>query len=150
MNLQAITAGAVGANNPNVAGVLLRSAGYTTGDDGSQVPAYAPPVLLSCQVQGLTNKDLKQMDGLNIQGVKRAIYMQGDVRGVSSVQGGGGDLITFASSRIGEFIVGTSAINGAAIPAPDLIDTTWLVVTVLETWGTGWCKVGVTLQGGTP
>lgn len=132
MNLQAITAGAIGAVNPFVAASLLRSNGYTIAADGSQVPAYHAPAAVRAQVQALTNKDLKQLDGLNIQGVKRAIYLQGDVRGLSSAQGVGGDLIVFGATA-----------------TPDVANTTWLVVTVLETWAT-WSKVGVTLQTDPP
>lgn len=149
MNLQAITAGAVGAINRPVAGALFVSTGYAIAVDGAQVPSYAPPAIIGAQVQALTGKDLKQMDGLNIQGVKRAIYLQGDVRGVSSAQGGGGDLISFHSSAIDQMMIGGSAINVWPLPGPDLLDTKWLVITVLETWN-GWCKVGVVLQTDEP
>lgn len=129
MNLLAITAGAVGSVNPNLAATWLQSTGYTTAADGTQQPTYAAAQSIRVQAQALTGKDLKQMDGLNLQGLKRAFYAPGNILGASSALGVGGDILQF----------------GPGAPA-DLANTAWLVVTVLETWGVGWCKVGCTLQ----
>lgn len=129
MNLQAITAGVVGAVNPATPVSWLQSTGYTTAADGTQSPAYAAAQTVSAQVQGLTAKDLKQLDGLNLQGLKRAFYVSANILGASSALGVGGDLLTFGADA-----------------TPDVRGTTWLVVTVLETWGAGWCKVAAVLQ----
>jgi hypothetical protein len=75
------------------------------------------------QVQALTGRDLQQIDGLNLQGTRRAIYIEGDIEGIVRPTQQGGDLITTPDGSI------------------------WLVAMVLETWP-NWCKVAVTLQNG--
>jgi hypothetical protein len=124
MNIQRIANRAVTRVNPDITVSIQVSTGYTTDAAGEQVPTYAAAVPLSAQVQSLTAGDLSQCDGLNIQGEKRAIYLNGNWNGVVREDGKGGDLITF----------------------PD--GTVWLVVLVLENWGgaEGWVKVAVTRQ----
>jgi len=75
------------------------------------------------QIQNLTYRDLQQLEGLNIQGVRHAVYINGRVDGIIRSQNKGGDLITFSDG------------------------TTWLIAHVLEYWPT-WCKVAATLQNG--
>lgn len=134
MNLHAIAAPYVAIVNPAVPGALLVSSGYTTSAAGKRTPAYAASVAVMVQVQALSSGELELMEGLNIQGVKRGMYLNGDVKGVDRAAGDGGDLITFDSS--------------ADVPGA-LQGTTWLVSVVLETWDTGgWCKVGVVKQNG--
>ena len=129
MNLQALTASATNSVNPMIPCSLQVSTGSVTNADFSKSPSYAAPVSVMGQIQSLTFSDLHQTDGLNLQGTKRAIYLQGDIEGLLRPSGKGGDLITM----------------------PD--GTIWLVAMVLESWGqnTGknggnWCKVAVTLQ----
>ena len=103
------------------------SRGNTINPDGSQTPTYSQPVQMLAQVQALTYADLRQIEGLNLQGTRRAIYFYGDVEGIVRPFFKGGDLITF----------------------PD--GTVWLVAQQLETFGAYnstdvWCKVVVTLQ----
>lgn len=131
MNLQGITASAVSAVNPMVTAQLRVSTGNVTNPDFTISPSYAPAVPVQAQVQSLTYRDLQQTEGLNLQGTKRAIYLQGDVEGIVRPTNRGGDLINM----------------------PD--GTVWLVVLVLEQWGQNantpaeqWCKVAVTLQNG--
>jgi len=126
MNLHSIVSGAVGAINPLVIATIQQSTGYTEADDGTQVPTYAAPVNVQAQSQPLTFSDLRQLDGLNIQGIKRAIYLTGNWQGLVRTAKKGGDLITLP--------------NG----------TNWLVVLELENWSdtSGWSKVAVTLQNG--
>lgn len=131
MNLQALTARPVGMVNPPVPCTWLRSTGYQTQDDGSQEPQYAAGVPLSGQVQMLSGKDLKAVDGLNVQGEMRSLYAQGNIQGVSDPQGRGGDMITFADNK--------------TVP-PDLRNSVWLTVQVLETWSGGWSKVAMVRQ----
>lgn len=122
MNLHQIVRGAISAVNPDVTGSVLVSAGYMTSPDGTRVPAYLTPVTMQMQVQPLSAADLKQIDSLNIQGVDRAIYVSGAVRGVERASGKGGDLIR-------------------------VLGAWWLAVVVLEPWdGAGWSKVGVAQQ----
>lgn len=122
MNLHGIASGIVGAVNPPVPIVIKVSTGYTTAADGSRAPSYAAPVTVLGQVQALSYQDLAQMDGLNIQGEKRAVYINGRVDGLIREENKGGDIVTF---------------NGH----------TWLVVLVLEYWP-DWCKFAITRQDG--
>jgi hypothetical protein len=126
MNLFALTVGAASIVNPTQYATVRRSAGYTTADDGSQQPAYRTFNSVPVQVQALSNDEVHQMDGLNIQGNKSAIYAGGDYAGVVRLSGAGGDLFTIGGS-------------------------VWLVVTVLENWGAlgspdGWVKLALVQQ----
>jgi len=132
MNLHEIVSPMVGAVNPHVPGAWLRSTGYAITAAGKSVPAYAAPADVAVQVQALSGPDRAHLDGLNIQGVKRAFYLSGNVEGSSRPDAKGGDLITFES--------------GDDVPAP-LRGTTWAVAAVLEAWDTGgWSKVAVLEQ----
>lgn len=131
MNLHLTVRGAITSVNPDTPGQWYRSTGYATGGDGTQAPTYAAPVTLPMQVQPLTGKDLKKLEGLNIQGITRTVFVNANVQGVDREAGQGGDLICFA--------------DVATVP-PDLRGTWWLCTTVLDTWGVGWCKVGLTKQ----
>ena len=121
MNLHAIVSGAIGAVNPFASATLYASAGSTTNADGSRTPAYAAPVTINAQVQQLTTFNLRQLEGLNLQGVTHKIYFSGHAQGVVRVLAKGGDLIAMADGTI------------------------WLVATVFEQWP-DWVAVGVTLQ----
>ena len=131
MNLQSITASAVGAVNPRVSCLLKVSTGNTPGADYSQAPSYAPEVPVWAQIQSLTYRDLMQVESLNLNGTKKVIYLYGNIEGVVRQTNKGGDLITM----------------------PD--GTVWLVAQVLESWGQNtsntterWCKVACTMQNG--
>jgi hypothetical protein len=131
MNLQGITAAYVHAVNPMVPCTLKVSNGTTTNTDFSVAPSYLAPVNVMGQVQALQYKDLMQIEGLNLQGTRRAIYLQGDVEGIVRPNNKGGDLIIFPDGSV------------------------WLVAMVLEAFGQfsntpneQWCKVAATLQNG--
>ncbi len=109
--------------------VVRTSTGYTQDGEGKQIPTYSDATA-TAQVQALSFKDLVQIEGLNLNGTRRAIYLQGDVDGVSRPQVSGGDLIVFP--------------NDSNVPA-HLLGTVWLVAQALETWP-DWCKVAATLQ----
>lgn len=124
MNLHGLASGLIGAVNPAIPLTIQVSAGYATDAGGKRTPIYAvPSINIPGQVQSLTFSDLKQVEGLNLQGIKRAIYLYGRVDGLVREFNKGGDLIT----------------------APD--GNIWLVALVLEYWP-DWCKVAVTLQNG--
>jgi len=125
MNLHGIVAPAIGAVNPFVAATYRRSIGYTIGGDGTQVPSYVD-LPVSLQVQALTFTDLKQLDGVNIQGVHRAVYLNGAAMGVVRNIEAGGDLIVFP---------------GGTLPEGNV----WLVTHVLERWP-DWSKAAIALQ----
>ena len=121
MNLHAIVSGAVGTINPPVLCTLAASTGYTTAADGTRVPTYSTTANVPAQIQALTYTDLMKMGGLNIEGIRRAIYLNGNIEGVDRAAIKGGDLIT----------------------EPD--GTVWLVAMVLEAWP-DWSKVCCTKQ----
>lgn len=128
MDLRGIANGVTSTVNPNETVTVLRSTGFTTGAGAKQVPSYATPVTGPGQIQALDADDIKQLDGLNIQGTIRAIYLRGTLAGVVRPNQTGGDLVTIAA------------------PAPVALRGTWLVVKVLESWP-DWTKAAIVLQG---
>lgn len=120
MNLRGIANAISSVINPNVAAQILRSAGYTIGQGARQVPTYYDAESVFVQVQALDGKDLQQIDGLNIQGTVKAIFVQGVVKGASRPDGTGGDIVMIGTQK-------------------------WLVVKVLEGWST-WTKAAAVLQ----
>lgn len=123
MNLNAIAASALGTISPAQQVVYQRSTGYVTNDDGSRTPSYATALTLSAQIQPLTYNEIQHLDGLNIQGRRRAVYLNGHWDGLERDRVKGGDLVTFGDGRV------------------------WLVVLVSESWP-DWCRVVLTLQDG--
>jgi hypothetical protein len=121
MNLHNIATGYVSAVNPPLIGTLQTSTGYKTNADGTRVPTYAPAVQVSCQVQALQYNDIVKLQGLNIQGVRHKLYINGKWEGIVRADQRGGDLLTM----------------------PD--GTLYLVAMVLENWP-DWCSVAVTEQ----
>lgn len=125
MNLHLIAGPIVAAVNPWVnAQHLAASNSYTTAPDGERTPGAPTSTSVQVQMQALAFDELKQVNGLNIQGEKRALYVNGEIKGVARQDGRGGDLFVM----------------------PD--GTTWLVVLVLENWAAtgGWTKVAVVRQ----
>lgn len=123
MNLHGIASGYVGAVNPQILAKIQKSTGYTTGGSGKRTPTYAPAQDVLCQVQAMQYNDLVQVDGLNLQGTKRKIYMDGHWEGLVRSDKKGGDLLTMPDGDV------------------------YLVALVLEQWP-DWCVVAVTLQDG--
>lgn len=121
MNLHGIVANVVSAVNPLIVLSIRTSSGYTTNANGKQVPTYNPAVLVYGQVQSLTAGEIQQMDGMNVQGVRRAIYISGQIDGLIRPNRQGGDLITTPNGQV------------------------WLVVVIDEYWE-DWCKALVVLQ----
>jgi hypothetical protein len=126
VNLHGIVAPVIGVVNPNVDAVVQVSTGSTIAADGTRTPTYAAPVTVPAQVQALTFRDIQQIDGLNLQGTRRAIYLYGKVDGLVRAENKGGDLITLS--------------DGPNVGV-------WLVAVVLECWP-DWCKVVATQQDG--
>jgi hypothetical protein len=123
MNLRGYANGATRAINPNTAATVRVSAGYDTMADGNRVPKY-DNLPFRAQVQALQFNDMVHLDGLNIQGIRRAIYLNGTIDSVKQINRKGGDLIKIASGP------------NAGV---------WLVSLVLEQWP-DWAKCAVTLQ----
>lgn len=124
MNLHSIVAPYVGAINPPVSVTVRMSTGYTTNANGTRVPSYAAPATILAQIQMLTAKDLRQIEGLNLQGTLKSIYVNGPLSDVVRPSIQGGDLVTL----------------------PD--GTVWLIKQVLENWNltAGWTKAVMVLQ----
>lgn len=123
MDLHGIANGVITTVNPNETVTVLRSTGYTIGTGAKQVPSYAAPVVGPAQVQALDANDIKQLDGLNIQGTIRAIYLRGTLAGVVRPNQTGGDIVKRKNET-----------------------ESWLVVKVLESWP-DWTKAAICLQG---
>ena len=124
MNLHALVSPAIGIVNPSVPAILKVSTGSTVGYGGVRVPTYAADANILAQVQALSNPDLRQIEGLNLQGNNCAIYCSGDIEGIVRSTNKGGDLIVIASG-----------VNAGV----------WLIVKVLESWQS-FCKVVGQLQ----
>lgn len=122
MNLHARAAPAIGRVNPHKYGVAYINAGYTTATTGKRVPVYTVHEDVEMQVQPLTTGELRLLQGMQVQGIKRAVYLYGSIVGMVRKDGTGGDILEFEDAR-------------------------WLVVEVFETWN-GWRKVAVAQQLG--
>lgn len=123
MDLLSITSGAIEAINPRAALQWQASTGSSVGPSGKRTPSYANAVTVQGQVQPLTGKDLRQIEGLNLQGTLTAIYFEGSVDAIVRSANKGGDLVTDPDNNV------------------------WLVNQVLEAWP-DWCRVVATLQNG--
>jgi hypothetical protein len=123
MNLHLIVSGAVGTINLPILLSIAVSTGYTTASDGTQAPTYAAPVSAYGDMQALSYKDIQQLSGLNIQGVKQKIYINGRIDGLIRSENKGGDLITLPDGSV------------------------YLVSIILEYWDS-WCCAGICLQNG--
>lgn len=71
-------------------------------------------------MQELSSTDLRQVDAINIQGILKSAYLNGNFNGVNRPDQKGGDILI---------------VNGQQ----------WLVVKVPELWPE-WCRVIVNLQ----
>lgn len=123
MNLHQIASNVINAVNPNQTIQVEASKGYTRGPDGKRTPTYLPPVQATGQVQQLTGRDLRQLEGLNIQGSERKIYITGSIDAITRISRTGGDIVRLQDG------------------------TVWLTTHVLEMWP-DWCAVSVVLQDG--
>ena len=123
MDLRGLANGVTSTINPNETVTVLRSTGFTIGAGAKQIPSFAAPVTGPAQVQALDANDIKQLDGLNIQGTIRAIYLRGTLAGVVRPNQTGGDIVKRKNET-----------------------ESWLVVKVLESWP-DWTKAAIVLQG---
>lgn len=126
MNLHGIAGPVVAAVNPNFPVSLQASTGSTVGADGTPTPTYAAAVSVLAQIQPMTARDLQQLEGVNLGGVKWKAYLYGEVDAVVRPESEGGDLITISSGRH---------------------QGTWLVVQVLEQFP-DWCCAAIVQQNG--
>lgn len=120
MNLHGTVRGAITAVNPDVVFTIQQSTGYSVNAAGRRTPLYAT-VTAPGQMQAMSGSDLRQVDGLNLNGTKRSIYFYGEVDAIVRSMRKGGDVVI------------------------DPKGNAWLVAMVLEQWP-DWCKVAVVLQ----
>ena len=99
MNLHAQVSGVIARVNPMQPVTIRRSNGSTQNADFTRVPTYSTTTTIA-QIQALTADDLEQLDGLNVQGEKLAIYVNGNLEGVNRADGTGGDLVTLPDSSV--------------------------------------------------
>jgi hypothetical protein len=123
VNLHQRVSGIIARVNPMQTITVRHSTGWTQNSDFTRVPTYSTTTMLG-QVQALTSAELAQVDGLNIQGEKLALYVNGTLAGVSRPDNTGGDLITLPDGSV------------------------WLVLIPLENFSrmVGWCKVAIVRQ----
>jgi len=125
MNIRSIANRVTKNINPNQKIIWQQSNGYVTDDAGKRTPIFLN-LTIEAQIQALSATDLKHIDGLNITGTMRAVYMYGNAAGVVRIDGLGGDILIFPE-------------------VPGTTEKKWLITKVMETWP-DWCKVIVTLQ----
>jgi len=116
MDLHSIASGAISAINPMVNVTIYKSIGYSTALDGTRTPAYASPVNVLAQVQHLTAKEIQHLNELNITGILRKIYLEGQLNSMDRAAGIGGDVVVYKGD-------------------------TWLVVATPEQWPDWTCCV---------
>jgi len=122
LNLHAIVAPIIAVINPQSTLTIAVSSGYTTNPDGSRIPQYTLTTLVA-DVQGLDAASLRMVEGLNIQGISRRVWVNGQYAGVVRAAFKGGDLVTDESGQ------------------------QWLITAVPEGWDkSGWCSFVMTLQ----
>lgn len=122
MNLHQIVRGAITTVNPDTDGVFQINTGFTTLPGGKRVPSYTD-IPVTVQLQELSSTDLRQVDAVNIQGILRSAYLNGNFNGVNRPEQKGGDILVIGDEK-------------------------WLVVKVPELWP-DWCRVIVNLQRST-
>lgn len=128
MNLSAMANAAIQGVSPNIPMTVRMPSGYTV-DPATlrQVPAFTD-IPVAGQVQALDGDDLRQINGMNIQGAIRAVYLFAGVAGVIRPDGLPSAVLRFSSNE------------GGVVQ-----DRDWGVFKVLESWPT-WCKVAVVYQ----
>lgn len=125
MNLRSLANKITQVTNPNIQINWIQSTGYTTNPAGKRTPTTLT-LTVWAQVQALSATDLKHVDGLNITGVMRSVYLYGNAAGVVRADQIGGDILVFPE-------------------VPNGTMRNWLITKVMETWP-DWCHVIVTLQ----
>lgn len=124
MNLHQLASPSINVVNPRIRVTVQTCATYATGPSGKRIPVYNVPVTdVLAQVQELTTRDLRQLEGLNVTGSSRKIYMYGTLNAGMRVSRNGGDLITLPDGNV------------------------YLTTSVLEQWP-DWVCVSIQLQNG--
>lgn len=120
MNLHDIAGPCIASVNPPIQATYRQSLGYSTAPSGTRTPTYADDITVSIQLQGMSESLIKHMNSLNVGGILRKVYGDGQLSSLVRRTGQGGDIFV---------------INGV----------TWLLVQVMEQWP-DWCSVIVQQQ----
>ncbi|EFM4663029.1 TPA: hypothetical protein RXJ23_001248 [Escherichia coli] len=120
MNLRQMANNAITSINPNIPAILKKYAGETIGSGRKPIPSYLPDQHVTIQLQPISRGDMQHVDGLNIQGLAKVIYVNGNYFSVQRELEQGGDIFV---------------INGEQ----------WLVVEPIELWP-DWCRLIAVLQ----
>lgn len=126
MNLKSLAGSYTAIVNPDINATLLRSSGYTTSDDGTQVPTYTVIANVSVQVQGVNGSDYERISNINQQAVLRTVFITGIWEGIIRTDQTGGDILQFSM-------------------IPDGTINNWKLIYVAEAWS-NWTKAIVALQ----
>lgn len=119
MNLHQMASGLIGQVNPFIDATIKVYSGEVEDEAGKTITTYVDTAV-NGQLQPLAWKDLQQLDGLNITGVEKKFYVNGNFSAISRPGRTGGDLLVIGSQ-------------------------VWMIRTVLELWP-DWCSLGLTLQ----
>lgn len=123
MNIFPIVHAAVSAVSPQVPVSIQISTGSTTNADGSRSLSYAAPQTVNASIQALQYNDIVQADSMQIEGVRRKMYVYGEVDGLVRSKNKGGDLVTLPNGSV------------------------WKVALIAEAWATWTCAI-ITLENG--
>lgn len=119
MNLRNVANRLTKKINPNINGIIMLSDGYDVSEGFRQRPKYRQvPAIF--QVQAFSPGDLKMPAGMNLQGVVRSVYANGNFYGPNRPHKHGGDLVKIA-------------------------DELWKVIVPVEIWP-DWCHFIIALQ----
>lgn len=122
LNLHDVAVEVIQELNSNVSAQWYRSTGNAVNADGSLTPTYAVPATVSVQMQAASQRDLRQVNALNLQGRFVSLWLDGQVAGVIRLTQQGGD----------RFVIN---------------EQTWLTLAVPENWlGPGWSHCVAQLQ----
>jgi len=119
MNLHGIVRGAITRVNPDTEAVFKVYSGSVPAPGARQQPVYTE-VPVTVQLQELSSTDLRQVDAVNIQGILRVAYLNGNFSGINRAEQKGEDILMLDNQE-------------------------WLVVKVVEMWP-DWVKVIVNQQ----
>ncbi|WP_313690071.1 hypothetical protein [Pantoea sp.] len=119
MNLHQIVSGAISSVNPFIDAQINVFAGETENASGVVTPSYEV-VDVTGQLQPVAWKDLQQLDGMNITGVNKKFYVNGNYSAISRITGSGGDFIIIDGKK-------------------------WMIPCVLELWP-DWCALALREQ----
>ena len=119
MNLRGIANRATRTINPNVEAVFKVYSGFVAAPGAKREPVYND-VPVTVQLQELSSTDLRQVDAVNIQGILRIAYLNGNFSGINRPEQKGGDILLLGTQK-------------------------WLVVKVVEMWP-DWVKVIINQQ----